>query len=76
MKTSKKILIGAVVAAVAGVAGYFGYKKYKESKSSVGRLGAFTDGYADYNAHVAAQYWKRQHDLYNEQRRIATLRGY
>lgn len=76
MKTSKKVLIGAVVAAVAGVAGYFGYKKYKESQQSVARLGAFTDGYADYNAHVAAKYWKRQHDLYNERQRMAALRGY
>jgi hypothetical protein len=75
MKTTQKVLIGAVVVAVAGVAGYFGYKKYKGTQT-VARLGAFTDGYADYNAHVAAQYWKRQHDLYNEQRRIATLRGY
>jgi hypothetical protein len=75
MKTSKKVLIGAVVVAVAGVAGYFGYKKYKDTQGVAG-LGAFTDGYADYNAHVAAQYWKRQHDLYSERRRIATLRGY
>lgn len=77
MKTSMKFAIGAVVAGVAGIAGYYGYKAYKASKEpSVGRLGAFTDGYVDYNAQVASAYWKRQHELYNDRLRLSSMRGY
>jgi hypothetical protein len=83
MKTSTKVLIGAVVLAGAGVAGYFGYKKYKESHAmlttrfATSGLGAFTDGgYADYNARVAHRYWQRMNQMYGEKLRLQAMRGY
>lgn len=44
---------------------------------NVPKLGAFVDGgYADYNAHVAAAYWKRQNEMYADKLRMAAMRGY
>lgn len=74
-KGTKKMVIGAVAVAAVGIVGYFGYKAYKQSQSVAG-LGAFTDGgYADYNAQVAARYWKRMQEQYAERQRIQASRG-
>jgi hypothetical protein len=78
MKKNTKIIVGVVAVAAVGVAGYFGYKKYQESKEpAVSGLGAFSDGgYADYNTHVAARYWQRLNQQYNERLRLQAMRGY
>lgn len=78
MGKTVKIVAGALILTGAGIAGYFGYKAYKASKDpTVSGLGAFTDGgVPDYNAYVAAAYWKRQRDMYDERLRLGMLRGY
>jgi|GEM_PF-6463465 len=79
MKGNTKIVIGVAAVVAAGFAGYFGYKAYKNSKAdaTVTGLGAFTDGgYADYNAQVAARYWGRMNQQYNERLHLRAMRGY
>jgi uncharacterized membrane protein YebE (DUF533 family) len=77
MKKNTKMIVGVVAVAAVGALGYYGYKKYQASQTVAGiRMGALTDGYADYNAHIAAQYWKRQHEMQNERMFLSSMRGY
>lgn len=76
MKADKtKIVGGALVAVGVGVAGFFGYRLYKayKEKNPDQAVGALTDGYPDHNARIASDYWRRQRELFLEQKRLRSL---
>lgn len=73
MKADKTKIFGiALVATGVGVAGFFGYKLYKTYKENnpTPTVGALTDGYPDHNAKIASAYWRRQRELFLEQKRL------
>lgn len=69
-----KVIGGGLALLGIGVAGYFGYKLYKQyTGEAEPTVGAMTDGYPDHNSRIASEYWKRQRELFLEQRRLRAM---
>lgn len=76
MKADKTKIAGiALVAVGVGVAGFFGYKLYGayKAKNPEPTVGALTDGYPDHNSKIASDYWRRQRELFLEQKRLRSM---